>query len=60
MTEYTARLSCDLARSDLQKRLEQSRQRQMQTEDEMENWRQQLVTYNQWVCYVATILSLIS
>ena len=58
MTEYTVRLSCDLARSDLQKRLEQSRQRQMQTEDEMENWRQQLVTYNQWVCYVATILSL--
>jgi len=48
----------DLARTDLQKRLEQSRQKQQQAEEEMENWRQELVNYNQWVCYVAEALLL--
>jgi len=47
--------SCDLDRSDLQKRLEQSRHKQKQAEEEMENWRQELVKFNQWVCYIVSL-----
>ena len=45
-------MSCDLTRSDLQKRLEQSRQKQQEAEDEMDNWRQELIKFNQWVSFI--------
>jgi len=46
-------------RSELEKRLEQSRQKQQQAERDLENWRQELVKYNQWVGYVASVYPLL-